>query len=193
MIRKLTTVSGVKEGRLAPIHISQKALFAPTVLQKPNSSHRSLILTPGLGLPPHSTQDLSSVCHADSLFLFGASKMFILFLSLALSFCSLSTLYPSLSWIWNRGDTSKFEQTVLTWLESISADSLTLTTKVFCCTCDCWLFTLPGNQHSSNSSQSRSLFLDPLLFTFSPPLFPCSIFFLQDLINPLLLASSYIC
>ena len=30
MIRKLTTVSGIKEGRLALIHILQKALFAPT-------------------------------------------------------------------------------------------------------------------------------------------------------------------
>lgn len=45
-------VSGIKEGRLAPLYILQKALFAPTVLQKPNSNHRSPILTPGLGLPP---------------------------------------------------------------------------------------------------------------------------------------------
>lgn len=69
---------------------------------------------------PRSTQDLSSVYHADFLFLFGASKIFILFLSLALPFCSLSILCQSLSWIWNRGETLKFEQTVLTWLESIS-------------------------------------------------------------------------
>lgn len=141
---------------------------------------------------PRSTQDLSSVYHADFLFLFGASKIFILFLSLALPFCSLSILCQSLSWIWNRGETLKFEQTVLTWLESISwLLNWLLTTEVFYCTRHCWLFTLPGNQHSSDSLPNSDLFLDPLLLTFSPPLFACNISFLQDLINPLLLPSSY--
>lgn len=84
LIRKLITILGFKEGRLAPICILQKVLFVPMVLQKSNSRLCSLIPNSGSGTPTCLSLRLQFSVPLDLLFLF-----------LSTSFCFFFILYPS--------------------------------------------------------------------------------------------------
>lgn len=148
--------------------------------------------TQGLGLPPYSAQASFQCTTLIFYSYFGLKNIYLAFESGCIFLFSLYTI--PLLLILDRGDTSKYEQTMLSCLGSIIDNVLIDFYYYFVARVTVDYSLYQGISRLLRlSSKFQSPLLDPLLFTFSPPLYSCNIFSIRDLINPLLLLSSYTC